>query len=297
VSDEVDFIVNPVAGGSSGRVVLTRVLDRLAGGPWNIRVHETRSAGHAVDLCRRIPGHHRAVVVCGGDGTIGEVAAGLVGSELPLAVLPTGTENIVAKAFGYRRAPGFVADLLERGILRTVDLGSANGKIFLIINGVGFDAQVAHRVAARRRGHIRRATYFLPALRALLTYRFPPLRVLVDGREAFAGRGIAFVGNLRRYATGLQILARARCDDGLLDVCVYPCSGPVGLLRHALNTMLRRHLRSGGVIYRQCRNVLITADVPIPVETDGDPAGTLPLEVGILPHKLRLLIPAGAPPA
>ena len=293
MSRDVHFLVNPIAGRPGRGAILKRVLDRLRAESWRGHVHETRAAGHALEICREIPRHHRAVVACGGDGTVREVAGALAGSDLPLAVLPAGTENLAARVMGYRAEAGFLCRLILSGRPQRIDLARASRGIYLVVAGVGFDAEVVVRLARRRRGHISYASYVRPILETWLRHGFPALRVRADDEEVYAGPGLVFVGNMARYALGLRILARARWNDGLLDLCVYPCSSRAGLLRHALHTAGRRHLEKERTIYRQCRWVRVTAEEPVPVQLDGDAADGLPIDIRVWPGALRVLLPAG----
>jgi diacylglycerol kinase family enzyme len=292
VSVDVHFLVNPIAGRGLRRAIIRRVVARLQAASWRGHVHDTYGPGHAVEICRRIPRDHRAVVVCGGDGTVREAAAGLAGTELPMAVLPAGTENLTARVMGYRADADFLCRLLFTGRVRPMDLFRAGRQIFLVVAGVGFDAEVAAHLARRRHGHISYATYVIPFLQTWLGHRFPSFRVLADGNEVFNGRGLAFIGNMARYALGLRILDRARWDDGRADLCVYPCCSRLALLRHSWNTARRRHLATGLCIYGQFRHISISSDEPAAVQLDGDPGGELPLEVDVLPAHLRLLLPS-----
>ncbi|UCG33221.1 MAG: NAD(+)/NADH kinase, partial [Phycisphaerales bacterium] len=265
MSVDVHFLVNPIAGRGPRRAIIKRALARLHAASWRGHVHDTCRPGHAIKICRQIPRHHRAVVVCGGDGTVREAAAGLAGSGLPMAVLPAGTENLTARVMGYRADADFLSRLLFTGHARPVDLLRAGQHIFLVVAGVGFDAEVVAHLARRRRRHVSYATYLIPFTQTWLGHRFPSFRVFADGKEVFTGRGLAFIGNMARYALGLRILDRARWDDGRADLCVYPCSSRLALLRHAWNTARRRHLVTGRCVYGQFRHISITSDAPAAV--------------------------------
>jgi len=157
-----------------------------------------------------------------------------------------------------------------------LDAGRANGRLFLLMVGVGFDAAVVHELDRLRSGPITIANYVLPAALAAVGYDYPSLRVTVDGREVFSSRpAVAFVGNVAEYGTGFPILPKARPDDGLLDVCVIPCSSPFDLARFFLLSTTGEHPQEEGVVYLRGRHV--TIDSPgkrVPVQVDGDAAGT-----------------------
>jgi diacylglycerol kinase (ATP) len=147
-------------------------------------------------------------------------------------------------------------------------------------------------VARERQGHITHLSYFWPTFRTLFEHRFPHLTVEADGQPVFAGRGVALIGNIPRYALGLRIHPRARCDDALLDLCVLPCRGRVGVLRHTFNIWRGRHLKDPTTLYRQCRSVKVSSPDRVPLELDGDYAGNLPVDLRIHPGGLHVLAPA-----
>jgi diacylglycerol kinase family enzyme len=122
--------------------------------------------------------------------------------------------------------------------------------------------------------------------------------VTLDGEEIFNGPGLAFVGNVSRYATGLQILGDADYGDGLLDVCIYKCAHRPHLVKHSLMTILKRHAKCRDVIYRQGRTVTVTSTYSqTKTEVDGDPGPRLPAEIHIIPQAISVLVPKEAKPA
>ena len=285
-------IVNPISGRRDASAVVQAVSERLAAGGCELRVAPTQGPGDARRIAAEAPDDTRAVIVVGGDGTVREAAAGLVGRDIPLAVFPAGTENIVARHFRMPTRPARIAEMILRGTAVRHDVGVLNGRGFMIVCGIGFDAQVVECLAAVRRGHIGYRHYFGPLWQTFRHHEFPPLNVEADGQPFFEGRGMIFVGIQPRYSLGLRLLARAAHDDGRLDVCIFPCVDRMTLLGHALRASFRRHLDRGGVVYRKCRTLRVTSPDRVPVHCDGDPAGALPARFDIRPSALRLLAPA-----
>lgn len=287
----VGVIVNPVSGRYDLRVFLRDVRRELAAGGASVTVLRTAGAGHATELARGLLDRCDALLVIGGDGTICEVANGIAGTDLPMAVVGTGTENLFARAIGPQRDPRIVARVLRSADVVRWDLGRINGRAFLAVAGVGFDAECVRRMAAIRRGHITHADYFLPVWRTFWEHPFPHLRITADGRRVFDDRGLAIVGGLPRYALGLRITPAARPDDGVLDFCAFRCASRTRLLALAWKTLWNRHLESPGVFSGQFRRIEITSDRPVPVEADGDAAGILPAVIEVEPRALALLDP------
>ncbi len=287
----VAFIVNPIAGRTKAGAVVADVARRLSRIGATVRILRTSQPGHAVALSRELPDDVEAVVAVGGDGTAREVTEGRIGRPLPIILLPAGTENLLARHLGFTATSECVWSCVQSGRVRPFDVGTASGRHFLCVSGVGFDAEVVQRVTRRRRGHITRADYLWPTWRTFWEYRFAPIRVSVDGRVCFEGPGLVIVGNIPLYGMGLRILRDARDDDGLLDVCVYPCRWQAELLRHSVNTLLRRHVEQRDVVYTLARDVLVESSDSLALEADGDCAGTLPARMGILPGQALFCVP------
>lgn len=293
---KVQAIVNPVSGRSSSARLLARLRALLGRQGDHLSVRLTRGPGDAIRLAAQADDDTDIVLAVGGDGTVREVAEGLIESGKPLAVLPGGTENLVARQLGMRANARCVFEALTSGRIVESDVGRVNGHRFLIVSGVGFDGEVVDRLAAARGGHITHIDYFWPLWRTFLTHRFPRLRVVVDDQVLFQGHAMAFVGIQPRYSVGLRILRQAEPDDGLIDVCVYPCRSRARLLGHASRTFLRRHIGRGGVLYRQCRTVEITSPDHASVQADGDRAGELPARFEVIPRAIRFMMhPTRAP--
>ena len=284
----------PVSGRRNVAPVLREVGYRLAHAGATVTVRVTRAAGDAERIAGDAPADTRAILAVGGDGTVREVVDGQLsaGRTIPITILRTGTENIVARNLGMAAdAAGITRTLLD-GQTTPCDVGVANGRHFLIVTGAGFDAEVVERLVADRDGHITHWDYFWPVWRTFLGHRFPRLIVTADGTEVFDGCGMAFVGVIPRYSVGLRILSKSVQDDGMLDLCIYPCASRVRLVRHALDTFCRRHDVRGRIIYHKCRQIRIESPQRVPVEMDGDAGGQLPAECGVLPSAAIFLTPA-----
>jgi diacylglycerol kinase (ATP) len=277
-------ILNPVAGASSQR-------QRVRADGVDVELAVTAAAGDGIRLASAAARHADAVVAIGGDGTVGEVVNGLTGTDVPLLIWPTGTENLVAKALGFAPCEEVLAGCLRHGSELTIDVGVANGRSFLVVAGVGFDAEVVHRLARHRSGHITHLSYSGPIWRTFWEHRFPALRVETDDGRRWEGRGLVFVGNIGRYALGLPVVRDAHPGDGALDLLILPCANHLTLIGHSIRTLMRRHIEHPGVIYRRVQRVRIEADNTVPFELDGDATGCCPLEVHILPRAIRALVP------
>jgi diacylglycerol kinase family enzyme len=215
--------------------------------------------------------------------------------SVPLSVLPTGTENLVARHFGLTSDPEGLATLLAGGRSVRVDVGLAAGRRFLLMAGFGFDADVVtrhHQARLSRSGVIRpthRMAYIEPILRSSLAYRFPTISVRIahGGTEEVLIGTTVFVFNLPRYALGLPFAPAALHDDGWLDLIVFRDPGPFQALYYLWTVCCGSHLDQPGVFHRRVKKLVVTADHPIPVQLDGDPGGYVLPQGGTAPKPAR----------
>ncbi|NLH18303.1 MAG: diacylglycerol kinase family lipid kinase [Phycisphaerae bacterium] len=296
----IQYIVNPKSGSSSNKLLVAEFKDYLLRAGYEVRTHFTESLIHACELattgCR--DRDCALVAAAGGDGTIREAVHGLAGSAKPLLIIPSGTENLLANELGFGLKTDSLIRAFEGDCIHPLDLGRINGRHFTSIAGFGFDGTVVRIVTENRKGHISHLDYFWPIWQTFWGHRFPRFQVSIDGKEEFDGHGMVFVGNISRYAIGLQILHDAQYGDGLLDVCIYRCRGKVHLMKHTVMTLLKRHSKRTDVLYRQCRKVSIASNSPVVnTEIDGDPGPRLPVQIDVIPHAVNVLVPPGAKPA
>jgi len=287
----VHLVVNPRSGYGGKGLLLADLRAEAARARLELVEYTTRGPADATRYARTIRQSASAVLVLGGDGTVHEVADGLAGSDVPILPCPAGTENLLAKDLRIPPDPRGIIDVLRTGEVVDCDVGRINGKNFLLIIGVGFDGEVVRRLTATRTGHISHLSYFWPIWRTFWEHDFPRMRIWADGQEIFNDFGLAFVGNISRYAVGLRICRDAKFDDGLLDLVVFSCREQTALLLHAAWTLLRLHPLKGNVLYRQFRNARIETDRPVPSQVDGDVGPSTPLHISVLPRQIKLLVP------
>jgi YegS/Rv2252/BmrU family lipid kinase len=298
--NEVLIFANPIAGKGKGRVLADRIAMRLTHEGHRTRVFFDKAEGLGDDALCALPGV-KAVVAIGGDGTLRGVVGRVVkgcgdGTPLPpTVVVPMGTANLMGQhlglKWGERTVGEEVAAVIAGNKVVQLDGAVANGKLFLLMAGVGIDATVVHELDRVRRGPISMVSYALPAALALKDYRYPAITVEVDGERVFGGRpGIAMVGNIREYGTGFAVLPHARPDDGLLDVCAMPCASPPELVELFLHAAVGEHTKMEGVVYVKGKKVRITSPKRVPVQVDGDAAGFTPLEVELMARRVPFLV-------
>lgn len=273
-------IYNPTAGRRRGHTPW-RVLDVLTASGMRVELAETTHAGHATALAREaVQQGARVIVAAGGDGTIAEVANGLMGSTVSLGIIPIGTANVLAHELALPFAPAAVAKALAFG--RTLPLwpgiacGAGGERLFVQMLGVGLDAQVVHRLSSPLKRAIGRGAYVVQTLRELARYDYAPVRVLIDGVATEAGSVIVSKGRL--YGGRYTLAPAARPALPGFSVALFGHRGPMSALMYgaALPLNLLPHA-PGLVLLRANSEVVIESTRP--AQSDGDAAGVTPLVV------------------
>jgi diacylglycerol kinase family enzyme len=286
---------NPYSGAGPNRRRVDALLAALGGAGAAARVVWDAGERAAVFADAAAMAGCRAVVAAGGDGTVSQVLNELP-HGVPLAVLPLGNENLFARAFGFGAAPDALARALVACRTRTIDLGRATAggrsRLFALMLGAGFDAAVVHRVAAWRGRsaalrRVRRASYVMPIVACALEYAYSRLRVAADGEIVDGAHCV--VANVAAYALDLALTPTAAADDGRLDWLMLERPGLASLLAYCWSVYRRRHLRRVDVRAGQATRVRLTAAAPTPVQLDGDPWGTTPVDVEVVPRALTLI--------
>ncbi len=289
----VRVIANPVAGGGRGKTMAEALCRALQGKVDDVTLVLTRKAGdNKVEASK--PGAD-CVVAVGGDGSVNEVVNGLKDTDSTLAVLPAGTANVVARELKIPPDPQAVAALIVDQQLRWMDVGLHGTQRFLLGAGAGFDAAVVKAVSSQRGGKSSFFKWVAPTLNTVRTYSFPSFRVIADGEEVTRTVQYAIVGICRYSAGVLPTTPKAKIDDGLLDLCLYHELSFTRLLRLLATVWNPNHINRGDITYLQCRSVDFQplSNEEVPLQVDGDPAGSIPAKFTILPKAVQVVAPTG----
>jgi diacylglycerol kinase (ATP) len=293
------LIVNPRAGLWARSAAVRRVVDALADVGWPAEVLETAARGDATRLAAEAAASGApAVLVAGGDGTLNEAVQGLVGTETAVGAVPLGTVNVWVRELGLSLNPSQAARQLATGQVRRIDLGRANGRYFLLMAGIGVDAEAVAAVDGEPKRRFGPLAFAVVGAAVALRTRGAALRVEIDGQRPARRLRAAMVtvGNTRCWAGTFQITHQASAADGLADVCLFAGRTLVDKLRHVLMVLIRRHHEDPEVTYVRARHLRIAAHPPMPVQVDGEPHGTTPVTIEIVPRSLRVLVGPGTAP-
>jgi diacylglycerol kinase (ATP) len=282
------IIVNPTAGSGRAATLLSWIRDRLAQRP-DAELHVTMRGGEAEELAARAAanGCDRLVAV-GGDGTIQEVVNGVLADDRrpSVGIVPVGSGNDLARSLGLPTDAAEAWTIAIGRATRTIDAAHAtNGegrrRWFASAGGIGFDAQVAAAMAARRGWQSGRAGYLLTTLTELRRFDNRRLRIVLDGEELDRRALLVAIANGPFYGGGMRIAPDAAPDDGWLDLCVGGDVSRVTAVRELPNLYRGTHVRNPAVSIHRARRVEVSGDEPTYAHLDGEPFGTLPLVVEV----------------
>ena len=292
--------MNPKSGASDSRSVVDALVSELESSGLEVRL--LTDIDEVKSTVGELNGNGlRAVVAAGGDGTV-SLLANCLPPQTPLAILPLGTENLLAKYLGLTADPELIAKMILDGKTVRLDAGRANGQLFLVMASCGFDADVVQRLHSKREGHINHWSYAKPIVNAIRQYRYPKIKLRFDDSQVGKASKVglnkvvsgkwAFIFNVPRYAMNLPILGDADPVDGELDYCTFRGGNLFRGLFYLTAVLLRQHRGWKYSKFGRFKKVLIESDGEVPYQLDGDPGGMLPVEIEVVPQFLRVLVPS-----
>jgi len=286
-------IFNAHSGGGEYRRDLPLILDSLRGLGYDVDERETQGVGDAKRLAlEAVEMGHDLVCVIGGDGTVNETINGLAGAEVPLAIVPTGTVNVLAMELGIPLEPPDAVKLLEVGTMSWIDLGLAGDRYFGLMAGVGMDAAVVASLNPIMKKAFKEAAFAVQGFANYLTKEEPLIRVTTAERTVEGY--FAVFGNSSNYGGGFGITPLADMRDGLLDVCVLKDKSFLSTIWYWTAALINAHITHPKVEYfrtEKAEIVTVEEGKEVLVQTDGEVAGKLPLTCRVVPHSLRVVVP------
>jgi YegS/Rv2252/BmrU family lipid kinase len=290
----VAVVFNPATGGgeAAGRKRDTR--QALEGAGLEVLWLETTPEDPGQGLTAKAVAEGVDLVMAqGGDGTVMACVTGLAGTEVPLAVLPGGTGNLLATNFDVPADLDGAVEVALHGDRVRLDVAAMDDDRFVVMGGVGFDAAMLRDADPRLKERLGAVAYVLSGFKHLRR-RATRFRLRLDDRPPVerTGQGV-LVGNLGRLQGGLPVMPDARPDDGLLDVAVLQTRTVADWLALAVRVLLRHRRKDPQLELFQARRVEIGCDRPQPVERDGDPLDTPRdhLVIEVVPGALTLCVP------
>jgi diacylglycerol kinase (ATP) len=299
------LLYNPMAGRFPAAPFLERATRALEKFGWHTDVIGGKDEQELVNSARdAVQTGCDAVFVVGGDGSVGQVASELVGSETALGVLPAGTANVWAQELGlpaldwiHLYALEQSAERLASGNIREVDIGICNDQAFLLWAGAGLDAHIVNSIEPRERWEKAFALvhYATMALWNSLGWEGVDL-VARSGTQEWEGRFLVAVAcNIPAYAGGLLDLAPgAKVDDGLLDFWLLSGQSLRDTLIRVAQIFMGTHIDAPGIVHFRAHEATFEASTPLPMQCDGEPCNmTSPIKFDVHRQALKVLVPSG----
>ena len=293
------IIANPTSGSGGFPHHAHRLRETLAflrGHGWRVDLWYTHAPGDGEQLARKaVAQKANLVIAAGGDGTINEIIQGLAGSETALGVLPNGTVNVWARELGIPLDGAGARAVLVNGRTRRIDLGCVNGRYFLLMVGIGLDGEVIQAVERKPLKRLGVLGYALAALWLGPGYSGFPVAVQIDDLVVKTRALQVFVGNTQLYAGAFKFTWKAKCDDGLLDLCIVRKRNLLGRIVVLWDFLLGREKRHLWVRYDTFTSLKIETLQPVAFQIDGEAAGHTPAIFNIAPGTLKVVVPQKTP--
>lgn len=291
------LIFNPQAGRlRNGGKLIRRAEEILTRSGTRVQVAPTPGPNAAAAVSKdAIAAGADLILACGGDGTINEVAEGMIGSDVPLAILPGGTANVLANEIGIGSRLEHAAKELFGLVPRRVSAGrfrarDASARHFLLMAGVGLDAYIVYKMSADLKKRWGKLAYWIGGF-SQLTRDLEEFDVDLDGRRTRAS--FALVTKVRNYGGDLEIARNVTMLDDTFEMVLFEGNQSLRYLKYFTGVVANRLPGMEGVTIVRARCARFTApmDSQVYVQVDGEYAGRLPSEVEIVPNALTLLMP------
>jgi len=282
------LILNPVAGPVWRRRKARRLIEHLKTLYPDLVVHETNRAGDGERLARTLSsGSHDLILAAGGDGTYHEVINGMRDSSVPLGILPMGTGNSLVRELGLPTHPLRAATAIRNGAARPIYLGQCNQRLFILMVGAGFDADIVRRVPPGKK-RLGMLAYMMAGIAELFRYGYPEITFRVDGKVFKGTSGI--IAKARCYGGPFAIVPQVRLDRPELILCLFKGRGPITYLKYTLGVIAGLHTRMADVEFHG--GTTIEVESPAPLQADGEAIGIGPARLTIAPKPLNLVYPS-----
>lgn len=287
---KVCFIVNPISGTGKNKKIKSLIKKHLNRKQFDYRIFYTSRPKHATELAQKaLEKKFEIVVAVGGDGTINEVAQGLIGSSAALGIIPTGSGNGLARHFKIPSDPKSAIEVLNEDHDQWIDTVKINQESYIGVAGIGFDAEVSHAFAELgKRGF---SSYIKVVLSELPNYQPQEYELVIDGKPLVEKAFLICFANSKQYGNNAFIAPQAEIDDGFLDVIILK-EFPKHATPKIVHDLFNRHIEdSKYTTVLKCQEVIIKKPLHY-LHLDGEPMQfNEDVYIRVLPSSLKILTP------
>ena len=295
MKSSIVLISNPTAKRASDRKIAQASRYLMSKG-YKVEVLFTEKKGHAESLAREaIKELPSLIIAAGGDGTFNEVINGIAGSEIPMAILPLGTTNVLAKEIGIPEDVKGAMEIAVTGTTKTISLGkiaitrpsSLVSRYFVLMAGIGFDGEAVFGINETFKKISGKGAYIYSGIKVLSGFNPRELTFDIDGKT-YSGYS-AIISKTAKYGGDFKITPDARLTDPTLYICLFKGKKRLDVLRYVFGIATGSHLRFKDVEYLKAKRIQIDGNAHIQI--DGDYFGMTPAKIEVAPNTLRLIYP------
>ena len=292
------FFYNPISGTKSKQALLDLIQTKTSAEGLAFEILETNAAGDYTYLHKKIAEEKVTdIIVCGGDGTVNQVAAALLNVDINIGIIPMGSGNGLALAAGIPKNAGKALDIIFKGKASFIDGFYLNQHFSCMLCGLGFDAQVAHDFAKQSRRGL--ATYVKQTFSNFFSAKAYPFILDIDNKRIKTEAFFISIANSNQFGNNVTIAPQASICDGLIDIVVVKKMSKVRLLFSLLKqikmgqvTPSEKKYHKEDILYYQSKSFTLQNPLEAPLHIDGDPAGTAKnFDIKIIEKAFRLLQP------
>jgi diacylglycerol kinase (ATP) len=292
------FFYNPISGTKSKQALLDLISLQTKKEGLSFEIMETNAAGDYSYLSKKIKEEHITdIIICGGDGTVNQVASSLLHSEVNIGIIPMGSGNGLALAAGIPKKPAKALEIIFKGNASFIDGFYINQYFSCMLCGLGFDAQVAHDFAKQSKRGL--ATYIEQTFKNFFSAKAFPFILDIGEKRIKTEAFFISVANSNQFGNNVTIAPKASICDGLIDIVVVKKMSKARLLFSLLKqikmgqvTAAEKKYHKEDILYYQAKNISIQNPLQAPFHIDGDPADTAPkFEIKIIEKAFKLLQP------
>ncbi|WP_299820261.1 diacylglycerol kinase family protein [uncultured Pontibacter sp.] len=287
----IRFIINPTSGTKSRVNVSERIEQLLDRSKYKPEILFTEYAGHAPLLAKEAADKGCEIVVAvGGDGTVNEVARGLLHAETALGILPKGSGNGLARHLKIPMGLDKAILTLNQGHITTIDSANINGHPFFTAAGIGFDAYISSVFAGNKKRGLK--TYVELVMREVLNYKHMPVKASINNKDFDTDCYVMAFANAAQYGNNAYIAPLADIQDGFLDVCLVRSLDLIKALNLSYCMLTKQLANSDSAEYFKTTHVKVNTERPIMYHADGEYIGEdTAFEVHMNPQSLKVLVP------
>lgn len=286
-------IYNPVAGGGR-QVCFERALEGLHAAGFEVILTKSKHAGDSeAAAVKARESNYDLIIAAGGDGTVNEIVNGLAGGTVPLAVFPLGTTNVLAAELGIDSTPRKFVRLLKEPKLATAWLGEINGRYFVLMASLGFDAHVVGGVSERVKKILGKGAYLARACRQWAACGASEYELALDGVSYRASTAVIAKG--RYYAGRFIVCPASRITEERFYVCLMPSGRRSDLLRYGFALCRGTLHKQRDVQVIAASEIAISGPAGMPIQVDGDVRAKTPAVARIAPTPLIVVMGSSSP--